>query len=103
MPKSARHRYLDAEVILSPAEAEAGGVLPIHVPAYRVCPFCEGSGSGWFSRCLACDGAGAVETPQVVRLRIPDQVRDGAVYEVPLPAGGVRLRVRVRVDPFGGA
>jgi hypothetical protein len=101
VPKSERQRYADVEVVLSPVEAEVGGVLPLHVPAFAVCPACGGRGRDWFSICLECNGGGVVESRRTVWLYLPRRVRDGAVWEVSVPEGGVRLRVRVRVDPYG--
>jgi molecular chaperone DnaJ len=101
VPKSGRHRHADLEVVLSPEEAEIGGVLPIQVPAFGTCPTCDGRGRDWFSICLACGGAGVIEGRRTLRLRIPALVPDGASWEVAVPEGGLLLRVRIRVDPFG--
>lgn len=100
-PTGVRHRYADLHVVLSPEEAESGGVLPIEVPAFRVCGACGGCGRGWFSICLACGGAGVAEGRRILRLRIPPLVPDGAAWEVAVPDGNLVLRVRIRVDPLG--
>jgi len=101
VPKSSRQRIADVEVVLSADEAEIGGMLPIQVPAFSLCPACRGGGRDWFSFCRTCDGGGVIESRETLRLRIPRMVRDGTVWEVPVPQGGLHLRIRVRIDPFG--
>ena len=101
VPKSRRERIADVEVVLSPHEAEIGGILPIQVPAFSLCPACRGRGRDWFLFCRTCNGAGVIEGRETLRLRIPGMVRDGPVWGVPVPQGGLHLRIRVRIDPFG--
>ena len=100
VPKSSRQRTADVEIVLSPPEAESGGILPVHVPAFRVCPVCRGTRRDWFSFCPICNGAGIIESRETLQLRIPVMVRDGTVWEVLVPQGGVHLRIRIRIDPF---
>jgi DnaJ-class molecular chaperone len=102
IPKSRRQRDVDVEVILTPEEAAVGAVLPIEVPAFSICAACGGSGRDWFSFCLACGGAGVREGRRTARLAIPRLVRDGTTWEVPVPEGGLCLRIRIRVDPYSG-
>ncbi len=101
VPKSNRQRTVDLEVILSPDEAQIGGILPIHAPAFTVCPVCRGTRRDWFSFCRTCSGTGIIESRETLQLRIPGMVRDGTVWEVPVPQGGVHLRIRIRIDQFG--
>ena len=100
IPKSGYHREADIEVILTPEEAEIGGILPIEVPAFSLCSVCGGSGRDWFSFCLSCSGTGVREGRRTARLQIPRLVQDGTTWEVPVHEGGLHLRIRIRVDPF---
>jgi DnaJ-class molecular chaperone len=100
IPKSGYHRDADIEVILTPEEAMLGGILPIEVPAFSICPACDGSGRDWFSLCVACDGTGVRESRRTARLQIPRLIRDGTTWEIPVAEGGLHLRIRIRIDPF---
>jgi molecular chaperone DnaJ len=100
-PKSGRQHGLNVDVILSSEEAEVGGILPIEFPAFTVCPACGGSGRDLFWPCPACEGNGVREGRRTVRMAIPSMVADGTTWEVSVPEGGLQLRVRVRIDPYG--
>jgi DnaJ-class molecular chaperone len=100
IPKSGYHREADIEVILTPEEAALGGILPIEVPAFSICPACAGSGRDWFSFCVTCDGAGVRESRWTMRLQIPRLIRDGTTWEIPITEGGLHLRIQIRIDPF---
>ncbi|MCK8600932.1 DnaJ domain-containing protein [Desulfoferrobacter suflitae] len=91
-----RHRFLDLEVILTPEEAVKGGLLPI--PISESCPRCGGRGQVAIFACAQCSGRGTIETGQSARLRIPPNIRDGTVLEVPAhPLQSRLLRVVIRV------
>lgn len=100
VPKSGHHREVDLDVILTPEEASVGGILPIDLPVFGVCATCGGRGRDVFSFCYVCSGLGVREGCQSARLRIPEMVPDGTTWEIRIPEGGLRLRVRIRVDPF---
>lgn len=100
LPKSGRHQRVDVEVVLSREEAEGGGVLPIQIPAFSVCPACDGRGREWFADCPRCGGEGTVEGSLTFRVRIPPLVRDGTVWAVPVLDAGLYLCVLIRVDPL---
>jgi DnaJ-class molecular chaperone len=100
VPKSGRLRHADLEVVLSPVEAEGGGVLPLEVPVFAVCSACAGGGHDWLSACRSCDGTGVGEGRRTAWLRFPRVARDGTLWEVTLPEGGVHLRVWPRIDPY---
>jgi DnaJ-class molecular chaperone len=69
------------EILLSPAEAAAGGSVPLEVPVRSTCRTCQGSGgTQWF--CGSCDGVGSVERRVPVVLYLPPGVRDGALFQV---------------------
>jgi molecular chaperone DnaJ len=92
---------LNVEVVLSAEEAVRGVVLPLEVPTFAVCPFCDGTGHDWEFSCVSCGGEGSVERPETVGLRIPPRVRPGSVFEIALDRQGVHnfyLWVHVFVD-----
>jgi DnaJ-class molecular chaperone len=69
------------EILLSPAEAAAGGSVPLEVPVRSACRTCQGSGgTQWF--CASCDGEGTVERRVPVVIYLPPGVRDGALFQV---------------------
>ena len=79
---------LSGEILLTPKEAAAGGVLPLDVPLLTTCPSCEGTG-GFVFDCARCDGEGKVERRFPVPLRIPQGVREGTVFQVAVDEPGV--------------
>jgi len=72
---------LSGEVLLTPAEAELGGVISLDIPVTMQCPACEGTGGPLFD-CGRCVGAGSIKRRLPVPLRIPAGVREGAVFQV---------------------
>jgi molecular chaperone DnaJ len=100
VPKGERLEALSVEVTLSPHEALRGGVVPIGVPIFYPCPVCGGSGRDWFFPCTYCHQQGMVEEEEIVRVRIPPLVGDGAVMDVPIRGLGIHnfyLRLYIRV------
>ena len=79
---------LSGEILLTPGEAKAGGVLPLDVPIYTSCPACEGTG-GFVFDCGRCGGEGKVEKRFPVPLRIPAGAREGTVFQVSVDEPGV--------------
>jgi DnaJ-class molecular chaperone len=103
VPKGERAQALDFELILTPDEAQRGGVLPFGLPVVVDCPRCGGSGEEWLFHCRACRGTGAVEQRRVMRFRLPPRVRPDTILEAPLSGYGIDnlyLRLRVRVDAY---
>ena len=89
---------LSGEILLTPQEAAAGGVLPLDVPLLATCPACDGTGGNVFD-CGRCGGEGKVERRLPVPIRIPAGVADGTVFQVAVddPAVlSVLLTVHVR-------
>jgi hypothetical protein len=72
---------LSGEILLTPEEAQAGGVLPLDVPLEAVCPDCEGTG-GFVFDCPRCGGEGKVQKRLPIPIRIPARVRPGATFQV---------------------
>jgi molecular chaperone DnaJ len=89
---------LSGEILLTPQEAAAGGVLPLDVPLLATCPACDGTG-GFVFDCGRCGGEGKVERRLPVPIRIPAGVPDGTVFQLAVddPAVlSVLLTVHVR-------
>lgn len=100
VPKSERAEGLNVEVVLTPLEAARGGVLPVGMPVFEICPACHGAGENWLFPCLDCGGRGMIERRETVQVRIPPMVRPGTVIELPLHGLGVHnfhLRVHVLI------
>ena len=92
-----RAESASGEILLSPEEAAAGGVLPLKIPFQSPCRECAGSG-GLFWVCVGCDGMGVRESRVPVALRIPAGVRDGTIFQVRVddsPASAVLLAVHI--------
>lgn len=87
--------FLDVEVILTPDEAARGGLLPI--PISHACRACRGTGRVLLNRCADCGGRGAIESRRSAQLRIPPNIFDGTVLEVPIYPNQAVLRVVVRI------
>jgi DnaJ-class molecular chaperone len=101
VPKSEALQPLDLEILLRAEEARQGGVLTLKVPTFHTCPVCTGSGSGSLFPCFACHHEGVIEEEEPVRLIVPPNVENGAVFNVPLHGldiGNMYLRVRMRVE-----
>jgi DnaJ-class molecular chaperone len=90
---------LSGEILLTPREAAAGGVLPLDVPLLTTCPSCEGTG-GFVFDCGRCDGEGKVERRFPVPVRIPPGVREGTVFQVAADEPGVlSILLTVHIRP----
>lgn len=88
------------EILLTRAEAAAGGTLPLDVPVRVRCPECLGSG-GLFMTCRSCGGEGLCERRVPLDLELPAGIRDGSVMQVRLTRPGpVTLLVTITVLPF---
>ncbi len=101
VPKGERVEGLNIEVVLTPAEAGKGIVLPIEVPTFHKCPFCDGMGHDWFFPCSYCAEQGVVEKRESIRVNVPPMVKPGTVLEVPLKGLGVHnffLRLHIFVE-----
>jgi molecular chaperone DnaJ len=89
---------LSGEVLLSPGEAVAGGVLAIEVPLSAPCGACHGTGGPIFD-CDRCWGEGRVQQLLPLSIRIPPGVASGTVFQVALDDQALRsvlLTVYVR-------
>jgi molecular chaperone DnaJ len=101
VPKSERLEGLNFEVLLTPAEASRGCVVPVGVPVFSRCLQCGGSGRDWVFPCAYCQQRGMIEQEELLRVRIPPMVPSGSVYEIPLRGLGIHnfyLRLHVFVQ-----
>jgi molecular chaperone DnaJ len=99
-PKSHPTRELNVELVLSPAQAERGGRVPMVVPVARVCRTCGGTGRAGFFLCDHCEGHGTTWEKAHVDVTIPRNAQDGAVVETSLHHLGIRnmwLKTHVRI------
>jgi len=81
LPRPLRPGSLSGEILLTPSEAAAGGVLPLDVPIETRCVACEGTG-GFVFDCPRCGGEGRAERRFPIPVRVPAGVRDGTVFHV---------------------
>ena len=98
--KAERLESLTVEVRLSPYEALRGVSVPVGIPVFVRCTVCGGSGRDWYAICLACQGRGMVETERTVHVRIPPNVPEGTMFEMPLHGLGIHnlfLRLLIRI------
>jgi DnaJ-class molecular chaperone len=71
--------YHDLEIVLSPEEADWGGVIPLALPTRKECPIC--SGFDFFrNMCPFCSGTGTIRAESKMKLHIPPGVRDGTEF-----------------------
>lgn len=101
LPKSDRIRSVDVDVILSPEEAEYGGLLPMRVPSLHRCLDCDGAGRVWLYPCGQCGGEGVLRRSSSVRIHLTPRIASGTVWEIPLLAQGICLRLHIRVAGTG--
>ncbi|MBV9122750.1 MAG: DnaJ domain-containing protein [Planctomycetes bacterium] len=73
---------------LEAAEAARGLHFAVEVPGILRCPYCRGTGQGYFSSCGACRGRGRVAGPRQFLVEIPPGLRGGEVLEFPLEGEG---------------
>jgi len=100
VPKGEREEGLNIEVVLTPAEAMHGGILPVTLPLFQTCPVCDGTGEDWPFPCNECRAQGITQHRTTLRVQIPPQARSGTVIELPLRGLGIRnfyLRVHVLI------
>jgi molecular chaperone DnaJ len=90
------------EAILSPYEAERGGLYPITVPVAESCPKCAKSGIWDSFFCPTCNGYGRVQSERQFSLSIPPNVKHGTEIKITLEDIGLRdvyLNIMVLIDP----
>jgi molecular chaperone DnaJ len=89
LPKSRAVRPVHVDVALDEIPTDAGGVVPLRVPAPSVCEACEGTGRAGFFACDSCGGEGVSWST----LRV----------DVPVPAGAIGggTGIPVSLQPVG--
>lgn len=103
IPKSRPVQQVTVELVLSPAQAEAGGDVPIDIPLARICPTCQGTGQTGFFECDACGGHGMHWEVERIDVLLPRAVADGTVIPLSLRHLGVNnLYLNLRVCVIGG-
>jgi molecular chaperone DnaJ len=91
----------EAELVLSPARAWAGG--PVRLAVGRPCPACRGLAPSPLFDCPECGGRGVVERGAAFVLDLPPGLRDGELLDLVGGEGtSLRLRVTVRDGPDRG-
>ena len=99
-PARSPNKDLYMEILLSPEEAQRGGIFPVTLPVWEPCPEC--GQSGWWDEfdCPACLGNGAVESIREFKLAIPPHTQHGTTVKVPMYGiglEGVGLMIDVQV------
>jgi DnaJ-class molecular chaperone len=96
-----RGKDLYLEVILSPREAQDGGLFPVRVPVFEPCPRCGKSGIWEDFFCPVCSGTGRIPANREFSLSIPPHVRHGTEIRLSLEDIGlpeVSVHVTVLID-----
>lgn len=88
-PKAERLESLTVEMLLSPAQARAGGQVRVWVPARATCSTCGGRGAVGLYECWRCQGHGALTAEYPVDVRYPPGITDGYAVRVPLERFGI--------------
>jgi hypothetical protein len=98
LPKAERLEPLSFDLVLSPEEAQRGGMLPLEVPAVADARSAGGPGYDWAFPCSGCAGSGWVERRRLLRIMLPPRVPSGVVFERELDDLGIdKLFLRLRV------
>jgi hypothetical protein len=98
---SERLQCLNVELILSPEEIIAGGIVPVAVPVFFACPQCSGTGRDGFSPCMNCNARRVIEGERTVSLSIPPWVPDRTIIEVPIHGLGIHKFYLIKCpDPY---
>ncbi len=91
---------VQADVLISPEEADRGAILTVGLSLPATCPDCGGRGEIWAERCAECDGRGDASVPYVLRVPVPPGIADVARLRLrvkPPHASSVRVEVTVAI------
>ena len=100
---------VEASTTLDFRDAVRGTTVALTMQRQRECPRCNGLGHVDDSVCPQCGGSGVIATPETVRVKIPEGVRDGQKIRLAGkgspgvqggPAGDLFVRINVRPHPF---
>jgi hypothetical protein len=98
--QSPRHKDLFVELVLRPAEASAGGLMPLEIPVEVRCPDCDGAAPAERLSCASCDNRGWLVEHRALEIAVPPGVADGtrvklSLRDVGLPATELHVLVTV--------
>jgi len=99
--RGSQRKDLFYEAILSPKEAENGGLFPVSVPVIEPCPACGGWGFGERVLCSRCSGTGTIPSKRAFSLSIPPRVRHGTRIRISMEDIGLRnvlLHITVLIE-----
>ena len=108
-PGPRRGSDVQAETTISFRDAVRGTTVELSLTRQRECPTCNGLGHTGNAVCRTCNGTGVVATPDSVRVKIPEGVRDGQKIRIAgkgspgragSPPGNLLLQIHVRPHPF---
>ncbi|MCL6590347.1 MAG: J domain-containing protein [Firmicutes bacterium] len=101
-------RDVEAELLLTLAEAHRGGPRPVTLEVAEECQACHNTGTQGGMICRACQGQGAVSRRKQLEVNVPQGVREGTVIRLaglgkPGKGGGgpgdLYLKVKLKPDP----
>jgi curved DNA-binding protein len=73
---------VEAEIVLTLEEANAGGMRSLTIQTTEPCPTCGGTGLVDNAICGTCRGARVVAHPRTIQARFPVGLRDGSVIRL---------------------
>ena len=89
-PSRSGNKDLYMEMVLSPEEAQQGGVFPVTVPVIESCPECS-QDRWWYGHyCQTCRGYEVVKAMRAFNLTIPPNTRHGMTAEVSMAGIGLK-------------
>lgn len=91
---------VQAEVLVSPAEAYRGAIVTVDLSLPATCRNCGGRGESWAEFCTECDGRGDARVSCLLRVPVPPGVSDGARLQMRVRtphASAVRVEVTVAI------
>ncbi|MFN2441088.1 MAG: DnaJ C-terminal domain-containing protein [Thermoanaerobaculia bacterium] len=100
---------LEAETTIDFRDAIRGTTVQLSLSRQRECPSCGGLGHTGSTVCRTCSGSGIVTSPETIRVKIPEGVRQGQKIRLSGkggggtgggPAGDLLLLIHVRPHPF---
>lgn len=99
--RRSQQKNLYYEAILSPREAENGGLFPVSVPVIEPCPSCRATDIWETFSCATCSGTGKIQSKREFSLSIPPHVTHGTQISLSMEDIGLRdvlLHVTVLID-----
>jgi molecular chaperone DnaJ len=100
---------LEAETTIDFRDAVRGTTVQLSLGRQRECPACGGLGHTGSTVCRTCSGSGVISSPESIRVKIPEGVRQGQKIRLSgkggsgtggAPAGDLLLTIHVKPHPF---